>query len=98
MIASYLSSTAGFQDSQTNLQEKALTNVNFNLQNDGVVYQNSKQGNSFCLPLPCGMFNGQNPIPLWMTGGIMVEISLSPDNNFLFAEDGTTTAITEGLL
>jgi hypothetical protein len=96
MIASYLSSTAGFQDSQTNLQEKALTNVNYNLQNDGVVYQNSKQGNSFCLPLPCGMFNGQNPIPLWMTGGIMVEISLSPDNNFLFAEDGTTTAITEG--
>ena len=50
MIASYLTSTAGFQDSQTNLQEKALTNVNFNLQNEAVVYQDSKQGNSFCIP------------------------------------------------
>lgn len=95
MIASYLSSTSSLVDNQASLQEKALTNVNFELQNIGVTYQSSAQGNSFCLPLPCGMFNGQNPIPLWMTGGIMVEVSLSPDNNFLFAEGGTTTDITE---
>lgn len=95
MMSSYLTATSGFQDSQGSLQETSLTLTNYNLQNEAVTYQNSTEGNSFCIPLPCGMFNGQNPVPLWMTGGILIEISLSPDNNFLFAGAGVTTNITE---
>jgi hypothetical protein len=96
MISSYLNGTTSFSDNQCALQEKALTQNNYNLVNDGATYQNSTQGNSFCIPLPCGMFNGQNPIPLWMTGGLLVEVSLSPDNNFLYALDGATTDMDNG--
>mgnify|MGYP003634734771 FL=1 len=93
MMASYLAGTSGFQDSQGSLQETALTLPNFDLANKGATFNDSAEGNSFAVALPCGLFNGQNPIPLWMTGGLLIEISLSPDNNCLFAENGTTTAI-----
>jgi hypothetical protein len=96
MMASYLNATSSFSDNQCALQEKALTQNNYNLVNVGTTYQNSTQGNSFCLPLACGMFNGQNPIPLWMTGGLLVEISLSPDNNFLYSLTGNTTLMDNG--
>ena len=54
----------------------------------------SKGGNSFAVALPCGVFNGQNPIPLMANGaggigGLLVEIQLSPDSNVLFDAGGT---------
>ena len=46
-------------------------------------------GNSFCVPLPCGLFNGTQDIPLsseWGLKGLLIEIHLAPDNNFLHAD------------
>ena len=56
--------------------------------------------NHFCVTLPCGLFNGQNPIPLAQNGkgglgGLLVELSLAPDSNVFFTADGSAGAIPE---
>ena len=51
-----------------------------------------KAGSEFSIPLPCGFFLGQNPVPLsGQTGvrGVNIQINLSPDSNIFF-DDGTT--------
>ena len=49
-------------------------------------------GNSFCLHLPSGLLNSQEPIPLsangWGVGGLMIEITLENDNQVFSSTDG----------
>tara|TARA_R110000803_G_scaffold34301_2_gene74955 strand:- start:2470 stop:3813 length:1344 start_codon:yes stop_codon:yes gene_type:complete len=49
-------------------------------------------GNSFCLHLPSGLLNSQEPIPLsangWGVGGLMIEITLENDSQVFFGRDG----------
>ena len=60
---------------------------------------NSSSGisrNSFCIPLVCGLFLGNDPIPLsgtWGVGGLRIEIQLAPDSNVLFSADNTDTTL-----
>ena len=88
MMATYLSNTASYEDAIGHLQETSLGVPNYNLVQQAVARESSIEGSNFCINLPCGMFNGQNPIPLWMSGGILVEIALSPNSNCLFAQEG----------
>jgi hypothetical protein len=49
-------------------------------------------GLQFSMPLMCGMFSGQNPIPLsmnWGLGGVTIQINLSPDLNVFKAAANT---------
>ncbi len=55
-------------------------------------------GSSFCLNLPCGLLNSAQPIPLsatWGVGGLMLELRLAPDSQFIFASDHSTGSVSE---
>ena len=90
MMASYLPVTSSLNDGLGHLNETTLTTPSYKAHKDGVVDLKSMRntGNAFCIPLVCGLFNGQNPIPLNM--GLVIEVHLSPDSNVLFASDGTS--------
>ena len=103
MMSSYLSVTQSQSDFACHAYETALRFPNFKAQQKAVV--NNTQGanasggdspNSFCIPLVCGLFLGQDPIPLsneWGVGGLLIEIQLSPDQNVLFSQDNTDTTL-----
>ena len=89
-MGSYLPTTASLEDYSSHLGQQVLVTPNHSAQTRGVV---SKGDGSFCIPLPCGLFNGQNPIPLMANGaggvgGILVEIQLAPDSNVFFDQTG----------
>ena len=98
-MASYLPVTSSANDNAGHLGMTALTSVNYDNQQHTVVELPTARttGNSFCINLPCGLFMGQNPIPLMANGaggvgGLLVEIQLAPDSNVLFDEDGSSTS------
>lgn len=105
MMSSYLSVTQSQQDFACHAYEQALRFPNYKAQQLGVI--TNTQGasassgtspNSFCIPLVCGLFMGQEPIPLsgqTGVGGLSVEIQLSPDQNVLFSGDNSTTALAD---
>ena len=94
-LASYLPVTTSAQDGIGHQYETNLSLPNYAAQQQSVVQipSASTTGNSFCVSLPCGLFNGQNPIPLMedMVGGLLVEIHLAPDSN-VFHSDTTSSA------
>ncbi len=98
MMSSYLGVTSSLQDGISHLNETALIDMNFALQQRGVV-ENPTQlttKNSFCCPLVCGLLNGTSPIPLsgaWGVGGLDLSIHLSPDSNVFFSNSSSTTSI-----
>jgi hypothetical protein len=100
--ASFLPITNALSDCKDHLSEASLVLPNYNLQKIAVTDLPSQitlnrtaavgeQGNSFCMPLPCGLFNGVEDIPLsstWGIKGLLVEVHLAPDSNVLFSRDG----------
>jgi len=105
MMSSYLSVTQSQQDFACHAYEQALRFPNYKAQQLGVITNTqgaSASGgtspNSFCIPLVCGLFMGQDPIPLsgqTGVGGLSIEIQLSPDQNVLFSSDNTDTALAD---
>ena len=105
MMSSYLSVTQSLGDFSSSAYETSLRFPNFTAQERGVVTNtqgaNASGGdspNSFCIPLVCGLFLGEEPIPLsndWGVGGLMVEIQLAPDRNVLFSGDATDTKLLD---
>ncbi len=100
MMSSYLGVTSSLQDGISHLNETALIDMNFALQQRGVIENptqlNASGGNSFCCPLVCGLLNGTQPIPLsgaWGVGGLDISIHLSPDSNVFFSNTSLTTNI-----
>jgi hypothetical protein len=103
MMSSYLSVTQSQQDFMGHSYETSLRAPNAKLDQLAVIVNpqaaNSSSGlsrNSFCIPLVCGLFLGQDPIPLsgtWGVGGLRIEIQLAPDSNVLFSEDNTDTTL-----
>ena len=101
-LASYLPVTSTLNDSAGHMSQTALTTPAYLSQKYGVVDLPSMDdtANAFCLTLPCGLFNGQNPIPLASNGagglgGLLVEVTLAPDSNVLFDGNGSATTIAE---
>jgi hypothetical protein len=98
--SSFVPITHSLQDNMGSLAEQSLCMPNYQLQQDSVVRipTSYNTANEFCIALPCGLFNGTQNIPLsgtWGLKGLLVEIHLSPDNNVLFAQNGTTTTLTD---
>ncbi len=98
MMSSYLSVTQSMDDFAGHTYETSLRFPNFKAQELGVITNtqaDDAQGkNEFCIPLVCGLFLGQDPIPLsgtWGVGGLRIEIQLAPDSNVLFSKDNTAT-------
>ena len=93
-LATYIPYTTSKQDSMGHLQETALMIPNYETQRLSVVGQSLTDTNSFCINLPCGLFNGQNPIPLSSNslGGLIVEIHLAPDSNVLYSSTNASAS------
>ncbi len=96
MMASLLPYTSNAQDGLGHMSQTAFTMPDFNLGKTGTTMLKSgkKTGNNFCMHLPCGLFNGTQAIPLDTTGGLLVEIHLSPDTQVIFNESGAIDANT----
>jgi len=103
MMSSYLSVTQSQQDFSCHSYESALRFPNFKAQELGVITNTQaasasggESPNTFCIPLVCGLFLGQEPIPLstqWGVGGLSIEIQLAPDQQVLFSGDDTDTKL-----
>ena len=93
MMASFIPFTSNAEDNMGHQGETALTNPNTRLGQVGVITMpaNKSTKNSFCMHLPCGLFNGTQAIPLDTTGGLLIEIHLAPDQNFFFDTSGVAT-------
>ena len=98
-LSSYLPVTTSAQDGIGHQYETNLSLPNYAAQQASVVQlpSASTTGNSFCVSLPCGLFNGQNPIPLMedMVGGLLVEIHLAPDSNVFHSDTTSSASISE---
>jgi hypothetical protein len=98
----YYGNIASSQEAMGHLCESSTAINNLAVQQNtvvgstnGSVATNRKYfGNSFAVPLPTGLLNNKQPIGLsgngWGIGGLMVEIHLSPDSNFLTTGSLTT--------
>jgi hypothetical protein len=82
-LASYLPVTTSKEDGMGHMYETALIMPNYDCQQQSVVNipSSSSTQNHFCMTLPCGLFNGGEPIPLMpeAVGGLIVELHLAPD-------------------
>ena len=90
-MSSYLPATTSLCDNMSHLSESALIMPNDLLFKQSVLDNPAQtlSGNSFCIPLVCGLFNGTANIPLsssWGLKGLLIEIHLAPDNNFLHSD------------
>jgi len=98
-LSSYLPVTNSREDCMSHLYESALILPNYEAQTQSVVNLPSGKttGNSFCCALPCGLFNGRNPIPLMeeAIGGIMVEIALAPDSQVFHSQSTTSASLAD---
>jgi len=93
MMSSFIPYTANLEDNLGHQSQTALTMPSRQIQKESMVqiFSGNTTKNSFSMHLPCGLFNGTQSIPLDTTGGLLVEIHLAPDQNFLFDEGGVAT-------
>ena len=93
MMSSFVPYTQNLQDNLGHQSESALTMPATKLCAKGTLElpTNSTTKSSFCMHLPCGLFNGTQAIPLDTTGGLLIEIHLAPDQQFLFDTAGVST-------
>ena len=94
----YYANIASEQEAIGHLCESSLAIPNVLTQHNSVVASKNGavgtnlkyNGNSFAIPLPTGLLNSKQPIGLsgngWGIGGLVVEIHLSPDSNFLITD------------
>ena len=105
-LSTYLPTMSSQQEAIGHMSETSCMMPNLLTQQLGLVCnQNGSSatnrttfGSSFCLNLPCGLLNSAQPIPLsatWGVGGLMLEIRLAPDSQFLFAQDHSTGSLSE---
>ena len=93
MMASFIPFTSNLEDNMGHQSQTSLTCPSTNLASKGTLElpTNNTSKSSFCMHLPCGLFNGTQAIPLDTTGGLLVEIHLAPDQNFFFDTAGVNT-------
>ena len=95
-LASYLPVTTSEQDNMGHSYETSLILPNYDAQQQSVVNipSSSSTMNHFCMPLPCGLLNGGEPLPLMAeaVGGLIVELSLSPDTQVFHSSGDTDSA------
>ena len=98
-LSSYLPVTSSQQDNMGHLYNSALILPNYAAQTESVVNipSSSQTANHFCCALPCGLFNGRNPIPLMREaiGGLLVELHLAPDSQVFHSQSDSSASITD---
>ena len=81
-------------DADTHWSQSNLELSNFNLFKNYAVQMDAE--NEFCVPLPCGLFNGTQDIPLGenMLGGLEVVLALASDSQMIYSNTGVATSIS----
>jgi hypothetical protein len=78
------------------MYETALILPNYEAHQQSVINipSSSSTQNHFCMTLPCGLFNGGDPIPLMpeAVGGIIVELHLAPDTQVFHTSGNSDSA------
>lgn len=82
------------EDADTHWSQSNLEQSNFNLFNNNVVRIDAE--NEFCVPLPCGLFNGTQDIPLGenMLGGLEIVLALASDSQMIYSDTGDSSTIS----
>tara|TARA_R110002096_G_scaffold62120_1_gene153939 strand:- start:4588 stop:5910 length:1323 start_codon:yes stop_codon:yes gene_type:complete len=97
-LASYLPVTSSQQDNMGHMYDSALILPNYAAQQQTVVNlpSSSSTQNHFCMSLPCGLFNGGEPIPLMeeAVGGLLVELHLAPDSQVFHSSTNDNASAT----
>ena len=97
-LASYLPVTSSQQDNMGHMYDSALILPNYAAQQQAVVNipSSSSTQNHFCMSLPCGLFNGGEPIPLMeeAVGGLLVELHLAPDSQVFHSSNDNSASAT----
>ena len=95
-LASYLPVTTSEQDNMGHTYETSLVLPNYDAQQQSVVNipSSSTTMNHFCMPLPCGLLNGGEPLPLMAeaVGGLIIELNLAPDTQVFHSSGDTDSA------
>ena len=96
-LASYLPVTTSKEDNMGHMYESALILPNYAAQTSSVVNipSSSSTQNHFCMSLPCGLFNGGEPIPLMeeAVGGLLVELHLAPDSQVFHSNTDSSASL-----
>ena len=92
-LSSFLPSSTSVENNLENIGQSALTLPNSTLYDLDVIRRDAT--NEFCLPLPCGLFNGTTDIPLNenMLGGLELILALAPDSQYFYSSTGDADTI-----
>ena len=97
-LSTYIPYVNSKSDKLSHLNEMALTMPNYETQKRELVdFPATQHGSRFCIHIPTGFLSSGNMIPLSADslGGVEISINLSPDANVLYAQNGTTTGLTD---
>ena len=105
-LSTYLPTMSNIQESMGHMN--ATSNMMPNIECERLGFVNNANGSAaankfstgspFCLNLPSGLLDSQQPIPLsstWGVGGLLLEIRLTPDSQFLFASNHVSGSLTD---
>lgn len=92
-LKNFLPLATSREDADTHWSQSSLELSNFNLYSKNVVTQDAE--NEFCVPLPCGLFNGTQDIPLGenMLGGLEIVLALASDSQMIYSNTGDDSTI-----
>lgn len=97
-LSTYLTYVNSKSDKFSHLNEMALTLPNFETQKRELVdFPATAHGSRFCIHIPTGFLSSGNMIPLSSDslGGVEISLNLAPDAQVLYAQNGTTTGLTD---
>ena len=97
-LSTYLPYVNSKSDKFSHFNEMALTLPNYETQKRELVdFPATAHGSRFCVAVPTGFLAAGNMIPLSSDslGGVDISLNLAPDAQVLYAQNGTTTGLTD---
>ncbi len=97
-LSTYLPYVNSKSDKFSHFNEMALTLPNYETQKRELVdFPATAHGSRFCVAIPTGFLAAGNMIPLSSDslGGVELSLNLAPDAQALYAQNGTTTGLTD---
>ena len=97
-LSTYIPYVNSKSDKFSHMNQMALTLPNYETEKRELVdFPATAHGSRFCIGLPTGFLASGNMIPLSSDslGGIEISINLAPDAQVLYAQNGTTTGLSD---
>jgi len=97
-LSTYIPYVNSKSDKFSHMNQMALTLPNYETEKRELVdFPATAHGSRFCIGLPTGFLASGNMIPLSSDslGGIEISLNLAPDAQVLYAQNGTTTGLSD---